>query len=101
MNILMEGINLREAYMGTCKIKNPSTTTNITENMYEKFCWSSYVGVLVHQAGKALYCNDQFMEYIKCFSSEQFIGNPILEIVHPDYRKRVVTRINKVLQKKR
>lgn len=57
-------------------------------------------GVLIHENGKAVYCNNKFLQYIKIVDAKQLIGNNIIDIVHPNYQKRVISRINKVVQKK-
>ena len=49
--------------------------------------------VAVHSEGKFVYVNDATLKLMKAKSSKELIGEPAIDIVHPDYRKIASERI--------
>ena len=64
-----------------------------SEERYRALVDSSPNAIVVHQEGKIVYANPQFTQLLKASSDEDYMGQPIIQYVHPDYHERVKARI--------
>ncbi|MFZ5947279.1 MAG: PAS domain S-box protein [Stygiobacter sp.] len=48
---------------------------------------------VIHQNGKLVYANPATLKMINAHSLDEIIGKPIIDFVHPDYRKIAIERI--------
>jgi PAS domain S-box-containing protein len=53
---------------------------------------------VIHQDGKIVRCNKKAVEIGGAKFEDEIIGKPIIDFVHPDYRKIVTERIKKILE---
>ena len=63
------------------------------QSRYQGLVESLPVGVVVHRNGKFLYVNPAAVAILGARSADALLGQPILEIVHPDFREAAVARI--------
>lgn len=58
-------------------------------------------GIIIHSAGKIVFMNDAALKIIKGKSIDDYIGQPAINFVHPDYRELAQQRIkNSFVDKK-
>jgi two-component system cell cycle sensor histidine kinase/response regulator CckA len=68
------------------------------KELYQSLFEHLPVGVVIHQDGKFVRCNKKAIEIFGAKFEDEIIGKPIIEFVHPDYRKIVTERIKKILE---
>jgi PAS domain S-box-containing protein len=90
-----------------------STVTDITkyketekmflesEHRYRSLVELSPVAMLVHSEGKIVFINDEAVRLLGGTSAGDFIGKPILDIIHPDYHEVGRQRIQDIYEKRR
>jgi PAS domain S-box-containing protein len=69
------------------------------KELYQSLFENLPVGVVIHQDGKIVRCNKKAVEIGGAKFEDEIIGKPVIDFVHPDYRKTVVERIKKILEK--
>lgn len=67
-----------------------------SEERYRKLVELSPEAIIVHGDGKLLYANPAAVRLWGAQSSEDLLGRPVLDMVHPDYREAAQERINSV-----
>jgi len=67
------------------------------KELYQSLFENLPVGVVIHQDGKIVRCNKKAVEIAGAKFEDEIIGKPVIDFVHPDYRKIVVERIKKML----
>jgi PAS domain S-box-containing protein len=67
------------------------------KELYQSLFEHLPVGVVIHQDGKIVRCNKKAVEIGGAKFEDEIIGKPVIDFVHPDYRKTVVERIKKIL----
>ena len=65
-----------------------------SEERYRKLVELSPEAIIVHAEGKLLYVNPAAVRLWGARSPEDLLGKPVLDMVHPDYRKAAQERIN-------
>jgi two-component system cell cycle sensor histidine kinase/response regulator CckA len=68
------------------------------KELYQSLFENLPVGVVIHQDGKIVRCNKKAVEIGGAKFEDEIIGKPVIDFVHPDYRKTVVERIKKILE---
>jgi PAS domain S-box-containing protein len=68
-----------------------------SEDRYRRLVESSPETIAVHSEGRFVYVNDAGVKLLGAAGPEEIIGRPILEIVHPDFREKVLSRIRQNL----
>ena len=71
-----------------------------SEERYRHLIELSPDGIFIHCEKKIVYVNRAGTELLGARDPEQLIGKPIINFVHPDYRKIVEGRMQKVLHEK-
>jgi PAS domain S-box-containing protein len=67
-----------------------------SEEKYRNIFEHSPAGIVIHQEGKVLFLSPAMLRIIGYDSAEEVIGKPIMEFVHPDYRKQLTEEIEAV-----
>ncbi|HZC84940.1 MAG TPA: PAS domain S-box protein [Rubrobacter sp.] len=70
-----------------------------SEERYRRLVELSPDTIVVHSGGTILFVNTAVAELLGAASPEEFIGKPIMDFVHPDYRGTVRARIARSEQK--
>jgi two-component system cell cycle sensor histidine kinase/response regulator CckA len=68
------------------------------KELYQSLFENLPVGVVIHQDGKIVRCNKKAVEIGGAKFEDEIIGKPVIDFVHPDYRKTVIERIKKMLE---
>jgi PAS domain S-box-containing protein len=68
------------------------------KELYQSLFENLPVGVVIHQDGKIVRCNKKAVEIGGAKFEDEIIGKPVIDFVHPDYRKIVVERIKNILE---
>jgi len=68
-------------------------TLRESEEKYRRLVDLSFEGIAIHCEGKIVYINNTGAELIGGGSPQDFIGKPVLDFVHPDYRDSVIKRM--------
>jgi len=68
------------------------------KELYQSLFENLPVGVVVHQDGKIVRCNKKALEIAGAKFEDEIIGKPVIDFVHPDYRKIVIERIRKLIE---
>ncbi|MDP2371943.1 PAS domain S-box protein [Rhodoferax sp.] len=63
-----------------------------SEGRYQALVEWSPIGIGVHQNGRVVYANPAALRMLGADSLQQLIGTPMVDRVHPDYRKPVLER---------
>ena len=69
-----------------------------SEERYRRLVELSPEAIGVHCEGKIVYINAAGVKLLGGKTAEEFLGEPVLQFVHPDYRELVIGRIQKMLQ---
>ena len=69
-----------------------------SEEQYRNLIHFLPAGVIVHRAGRVLLANRTSARVFGADSPEQLVGCPLLDLVHPDFRDVVRTRVGQALQ---
>jgi PAS domain S-box-containing protein len=69
-----------------------------SEKRYRNLVESSPDAIAVHSNGKIVYVNESGAKLVGASKTEDLIGKPILELVHPDYHESVKRRTMEVLK---
>ncbi|MBC8415781.1 MAG: PAS domain S-box protein, partial [Candidatus Cloacimonetes bacterium] len=56
--------------------------------------------VVIHSEGKVVAGNKAALKFSKAENPEEFIGSPVINFVHPDYREKAAKRIRKIMKEK-
>ena len=64
-----------------------------SEGRYRDLVQLSPDAILIHAEGRFVYANDAAVGLLGADSTEQLVGMPVMEIVHPDFREVVSNRI--------
>jgi PAS domain S-box-containing protein len=68
-----------------------------SEDRYRRLVESSPETIAVHSEGRFVYVNDAGVKLLGAPGPEEIIGRPILDIVHPDFREKVLSRVRRNL----
>lgn len=68
-----------------------------TEKRYRDLMESLPMGVGIHQNGILVYANESAAKIMGASSPKDLIGMPVLDLVHPDYKKMVVERMKNLV----
>ena len=71
-----------------------------SENRNRRLLENSFDAVVIHSEGKIISANSAAMKLLGVKSPEEFINIPLLNFVHPNYRKTVIKRVGKMLGNK-
>ncbi len=69
-----------------------------SEDRHRRLVESSPETIAVHGDGRFVYVNDAGVKLFGARSADDLIGRPILDIVHPDFRERVRSRVRHNLE---
>ena len=69
-----------------------------SEHRYRLLVDSSPISIALHQGGKIVFVNDSAVRLMRAKSAGDLIGKPILDLVHPDYRRIVAERVQKAVE---
>lgn len=75
------------------KRKKAEEALRESEERYRRLVELSFEAIAVHADGKFVYVNKRGAELLGAVSPEELIGQPILNIVHPDYLELVLARL--------
>lgn len=64
-----------------------------SEQRYRKLAHQSPYSIFIHQDGKLIFANPAGCRLLGAAEVGQLIGLPMLDLIHPDYRKLVVARV--------
>ncbi len=67
-----------------------------SEEQYRSLLEHSLYGVVVHIQGKVVFVNPTAVKLIGAHNSQELLGKPILDFVHPDSRAAVVQRLKEM-----
>ena len=65
----------------------------VSEERYRRLVELSPDTIAIHCEGRIVYVNRTGIRLLGAVSAEELIGRPILDIVHPDYREKVLSRV--------
>jgi two-component system cell cycle sensor histidine kinase/response regulator CckA len=65
----------------------------VSEERYRRLVELSPDTIAIHCEGRIVYVNRAGIKLLGAVSAEELIGRPILDIVHPDYREKVLSRV--------
>ncbi|MDH5655620.1 MAG: ATP-binding protein [Spirochaetia bacterium] len=85
-----------EAVVKQLELKNSELVES--EERYRLLVDFSPVGIAVHSNGIGLFLNNYGIKLLKGERQEQFVGQPIIKFVHPDYHKLVAERLANTLK---
>jgi PAS domain S-box-containing protein len=80
----------------TAQHKRTAETLQESEERYRRLVELSFEAIAIHRQGKLVYINRAGARLLGAKSSEELIGQPIREFVHPDYWDLVQTRLQQV-----
>lgn len=83
------------------KQKEAEKSLNESEHRYQQLVESLPVAMLVHTEGKIVFINSEGVKLFRGSSPGDFIGKPVLNLVHPDYRELGIKRIKDIYDKKK
>jgi two-component system cell cycle sensor histidine kinase/response regulator CckA len=69
-----------------------------SEQRYRGLVEASPDGILVHQDGRIVFTNSMFAKMMEARGVDELIGLPVIDLVHPDDRETVVTRIRRIIE---
>jgi len=78
-----------------CEANEREAQISLSEGRYRTLVELTPESIVVHRAGKFLYANPAAVKMFGASSSQELIGLPILERIHPDSRAIVLERIRK------
>ncbi len=90
-----DGSELRLVISHIAERKNVETTLHASEMRYRSLIEWMPEPVVVHAEGKTLYVNPAAVEMFGASSASNLVGRPMLDLVHPDFRKTVSERVTK------
>ena len=70
-----------------------------SEERYRRLVELSPDAIIVHRGGEVLFVNSAGAEFFGVASPEELIGKPVMNFIHPDYRKIVGARIVRTQEK--
>ncbi|HYY95892.1 MAG TPA: PAS domain S-box protein, partial [Pyrinomonadaceae bacterium] len=68
-----------------------------SEDRYRRLVESTPETIAVHSEGRFVYVNDAGVKLLGAAGLDEIIGRPILEVVHPDFREKVLSRLRRNL----
>ncbi|MDQ3744059.1 MAG: PAS domain S-box protein, partial [Acidobacteriota bacterium] len=68
-----------------------------SEGRYRRLVESTPETIAVHSEGRFVYVNAAGVKLLGAAGPEEIIGRPILDIVHPDFREKVLRRVRRNL----
>lgn len=86
--------------------KNPSSEdaifTQANRMIPQQETWHQLVellpdGVAIHHQGKLCFLNKSALEILGITATDEIIGQPIMQFVHPDYREEIAEEVQKLL----
>ena len=82
------------------KRKKAEESLKESENRYRKLLGNCFDAVVIHREGKFISANNAAMKILGVKNLEEFIGTPLIDFVHPDYRETVTERIDNIVKNK-
>lgn len=76
----------------TTERKRAEESLTVSEERYRRLVELSPEMIAVHCEGRFVYVNPAGIKLLGASTSQELIGKPILDIVHPDYREQVLER---------
>jgi PAS domain S-box-containing protein len=83
------------------KRRSSEDTLQESEERYRRLVEGSPDAIAVHSEGKFVFVNPAGAKLVGAQRPQELIGKPILDIVHPDSRSRVIERIQQVAKGKK
>jgi PAS domain S-box-containing protein len=80
------------------EIQNIAALVESEEN-YRNIFEHSPAGIVIHQKGKILFVNPAMVQMLGYETVDEVVGKPVLDFVHPDYRKHAQENIKIVLSR--
>ena len=87
------GSELRIVVKDITERKNIEENLRASEERYRSLAEWTPEPILVHGAGKTLYVNPAAIKMFGATSASDLVGKPMLELIHPDFRKTVAGRL--------
>ena len=87
------GSELRIVVKDITERKNIEENLRASEERYRSLAEWTPEPILVHGAGKTLYVNPAAIKMFGATSASDLVGKPMLELIHPDFRKTVAERL--------
>ncbi len=69
-----------------------------SEQRYRRLVEDSPEAIAIHCDGKAVYMNTAGIKLFGASHADEIIGKPLLDFIHPDFRKIAIERVKKVLE---
>ncbi len=69
-----------------------------SEERFRRLISGSFDAVIIHQNGRIVLANESAARIIGAASTGDLIGRPVIDLVHPDYRGMVTTRIHEMIR---
>lgn len=91
----LTGVNA-ELIQEVARHKQTEETLRESEERYRRLVELSFEAIAIHRQGKLLYVNPPGVKLLGVLSSEDLIGQPVLEFVHPDYSDLVQARLQQL-----
>lgn len=87
----------QDRIVGLRGIMTDITPLQESEMRFRALVENSPEAIAVHQDGQLVYVNPESLRVMGARSSEELLGRPVLDFVHPDYRDQVIGRIRQML----
>jgi two-component system cell cycle sensor histidine kinase/response regulator CckA len=93
--------NILSTIIDITKQKEVERSLHESENRYQRLVESMPAAMIVHAEDKIVFINNEGVKMFRGSSPADFIGKPILDLIHPDYRELGYQRIKDIYSKKK
>ncbi len=73
-------------------------TLRESELKYRVLIENSPDTIVIYSQGKVVLANKECINLMKVTGANEILGKPVLQFVHPDYREKVIERMNKIAE---
>ena len=73
--------------------KRTEEALKVSKNQYRRLVEFNPGPIVVHSAGRVVYVNKAAVKTLRGTDPQEFVGKPVLDFIHPDYRDIALERI--------